>query len=292
LARELSKVFVAELQALGRPTHAEPALEDVIREVLAAARAAWPGIELAEQAFLRYLAERVPANESCLDTLRRLHVADLFLACACAQGSSIALAEFEAKHMSQIGAFIARTDAKPAFADEVRQLLRDRLFVSSSAKILGYGGTGPLGAWLRVTAVRTALELKRGVRGGHVGIDDTGARAIDAPAPDPELHYMKAQYTPLFESAFQASLSALSAKERNILRQHFLDGMSTDAIAKLHRVHRTTVARWIEQTRQAILDGVHERLRASLGVGNDEIQSIMALVRSRLNVTIGRLLTT
>ncbi len=290
--RELSKVFVAELQALGRPTNAESALEDTLREALVTARAAWPGIELADHAFVRYLAERVPSNESCVDALRRLHVADLYLACACAGGSATALAEFEAKHISQISAFIARTDARPAFADEVRQLLRDRLFVSSSAKILSYGGTGPLGGWLRVTAVRTALELKRGVRGGHVAIDDTGARAIDAPDPDPELRYMKAQYTPLFESAFQESLSALSAKERNILRQHFLDGMSTDAIAKLHRVHRTTVARWIEQTRQAILDGVHERLRASLGVGNDEIQSIMALVQSRLNVTIGRLLAT
>jgi RNA polymerase sigma-70 factor, ECF subfamily len=290
LTRERSKVFVTELQALGRSVKVEPALDEVVCEVLVAARTAWPGIELADQVFLRYLAERVPASERCADALRGLHVTDLYLACACAGGSPTALAEFESKHMSQIGAFISRTDARPAFVDEVRQLLRDRLFVSSSAKILGYAGKGPLGAWLRVTAVRTALELKRGVRSGHVGIDDTGVRAIDAPDPDPELHYMKAQYRPLFEAAFQASLSALSAKERNILRQHFLDGMTTDAIAKLHRVHRTTVARWIDQTRQTILDGVHERLRASLGVGNDEIQSIMALVQSRLNVTIGRLL--
>ena len=42
-------------------------------------------------------------------------------------------------------------------------------------------------------------------------------------------------------------MQTLSAQERTVLRLHVLDGLGTDEIGALYKVHRTTVARWQAQ---------------------------------------------
>src|SRR6185369_4971546 len=114
-----------------------------------------------DEAFVAHVSERL-ADEADSSTL---HVADLFLACACALGDARALALFEDRLMTQVPTHVARIDRSPAFADEVKAQLRDKLFVARDGappKIAHYSGRGPLGGWLRVTAIRTAQNLLRG----------------------------------------------------------------------------------------------------------------------------------
>src|SRR5205823_11653356 len=92
------------------------------------------------------------------------HAADLYLAFACGSGASGALAAFEASVLPQALGAIASIDRSVDFAADVQQALRQKLFVAEpgrEAKILGYAGKGPLDAWVRAAAVRTALVLKR-----------------------------------------------------------------------------------------------------------------------------------
>jgi RNA polymerase sigma-70 factor, ECF subfamily len=74
------------------------------------------------------------------------------------------------------------------------------------------------------------------------------------------------------------------------LRQHALDGLSIDRLAALHKVHRATAARWVEAARTAALEHTRLALGRRLRVGPDELESVMRLVRSQLDITLPALL--
>src|SRR5688572_30340522 len=76
-------------------------LERRLREILDACRAAWPGLEVPEDAFVRHLAENLP-DEGDLDScLSRMHCSDLYLACGCAAGDPAALAAFDGRVLNR-----------------------------------------------------------------------------------------------------------------------------------------------------------------------------------------------
>ena len=118
-----------------------------------AARDAWPGI-VVDEADFRQSLERAGAP------IASLCLADLYLARACCAGDARALATFDEKFLAQVPAILARHRARDA-ADEVRQLVRERLFVAPP-KIASYTGRGSLAGWLRITvllAVPAAVAL-------------------------------------------------------------------------------------------------------------------------------------
>src|SRR5262245_41214564 len=126
-----------------------PALDDALARALAAGRAAWPAIAVDERALVRYLAERVGPGEDASSAIDALHASDLHLACACAAGSTAALEAFSRHMLSDLGASLSRVGAA-ALAEDVRQILLERLFVGSAEsppKIGAYAGRGQLAAW-------------------------------------------------------------------------------------------------------------------------------------------------
>jgi RNA polymerase sigma-70 factor (ECF subfamily) len=252
------------------------------RALFELARGTWPGIELDGSAFAAYVRERAAPT---------LHAADLYLACACARGDKTALAAFDRDHLARVGDFVKRVDPSAAFADEVRQVLRHKLFVrdgESRAKIADYTGRGPLGGWLRIAAIRVARDLQRGQgrRAHHERGSDGDVRP---PSPDPELQLVKGRYAGEFRTAFQTTLESLSAKERSVLSLYFLEGMTTSAIGALYRVEGATVRHWIKQMRAKILEETRRLLSARLELTGD-LDSILKLVESQLDLSISRLL--
>src|SRR5262249_41153536 len=151
------------------------------------------------------------------------------------------------------GAFLARLRPQPAWVEEIRQILREKLFVGASPKILDYSGRGSLSNWLRVVTVRTALNLmsKRNelLDGRGTSFEAQGVGRLGA---DPELEYIKERYRRAFELALEASVAALSSEQRNLLRLHFIQAVSLDGLAHLFHMHRATIARRIAQARAAI----------------------------------------
>jgi RNA polymerase sigma-70 factor (ECF subfamily) len=216
-----------------------------------------------------------------------MHIKDLWLACGCSQAHPAALAGLEAL-LREVGAFIAHIDRSADFADEVRQQLREKLLVDvgrGRARILDYGGQGPLGGWLRVAAVRTALNLKRGQREGAAHRDPSPATS-----PDPELDFIRMRYRAEFQLAFGATLRRLSSDERNVLRLHYLEGLNIDEIGRLYDVHRATIARWLARSRDKILQETRSVLAERLGLSGAELDSLIGLVGSQLEVSLRRLL--
>jgi RNA polymerase sigma-70 factor (ECF subfamily) len=250
---------------------------------LAAARCAWPGVDLELEAFRQYLSGRDGKREN-------LH--DLYLACACARGDGSALAAFERRFLAQVHVYVARIETSPQFVDELRQVLRLKLLVGepgATPKIAEYSGRGPLGAWVRVSACRTALNLLA-LRVSATGVAGDAAERAVADSVDPEVALLRDRYQGEFEAALREAIAKLSSRERTTLRMSAIEGASIDRIAAAYRVHRATAARWVTSARTAVLDDMHRTLRARLQLTAAELDSLAGLVRSQLHVSLGPLL--
>jgi len=259
------------------------ALEEELARLADAAAGAWPRVVLDRTKFIEHLRARMTSEEA----LEKVHVNDLFLACACLQGDQIAWRELDRLHLARIPDFVARIDRSSAFADEVRQRLAEKLLHDAQGgtpKLALYTGRGPLGAWIRVAAVREAQNAKRG--GKHaVDADDV---VLASPDADPEIQLLKQRYAKEFKEAFQEVLTTLSADERNVLKLHYLDGLTIEEVGKAYRVSRATAARWIADARDTIVDRVQKTLGIRLGKSGPKVESILAFVRSQLDMSLRR----
>jgi RNA polymerase sigma-70 factor (ECF subfamily) len=253
-------------------------------------RAAHSNINLTTDVFIH----RVAASNVDIDKLASLHAADLYLCCACAAQQPQALAAFDKSFLSQIDRFLARMNQNAAFVDEVRQMVREKLFVAAPGKrpkIAEYSGHGALTNWLRVIATRTAVDLLR--QRGEL-LHDRGQspnELADGPGPDAELGYIKERYRQQFKEALQASVAALSGEQQNLLRMHFLDGVTLEDLAVFFRVHRSTIVRRIAAARELMIDEVRRTICDRLTIESTEFESLLGLLRSRLDLSLPTLLT-
>ncbi len=250
-------------------------------------RAAWPDVVVDEIAFARHLAAGVTAAPR--PALRALHAADLYLAFACASGAAVAIRTFERAFTAKIDGYIARVTPAALARDEVRQKVREALLVGRGGRppsIASYTGRGPLGAFVRVTAVRAALRFVRRTRPDALDVDEL--IGLRSPDNDPELELLKRRYAPQLREALVCTLAALTADERNVLRLHYLDGLTLDEVAATYRIGRATVARWLARAREKILAETRSRLKAQLGVHELELDSLMNLTASRVPLSFRR----
>lgn len=281
----LAAAFLARAAAAPLPLDA---LEQRLHACHAAGRAAFPGIDVAPERLAAHLGALAAAVDDPADWLARLHADGLYLACACAGGQPRAIAIFEERLLSQAPMWLGRLGLPPATLAEVLQQVRARLFVGeggAAPKIAEYSGEGPLGAWLRVVLQRTALSLLRRREDAPLDPQAADEAALGA-APDPELDVIRARYRDEFAAAFRDALRAQSSETRNLLRLHFLDGLTIDKLAPLFQVHRATVARWLQTARESVLDETLRLLRARLNVPAAELQSLVRLLKSDLDVSL------
>jgi RNA polymerase sigma-70 factor, ECF subfamily len=174
----------------------------------------------------------------------------------------------------------------------VLQALRGQLLVGVGGalpRISEYAGHGDLRGWLRVSVVRSALKvLRRNNAGAFEDVDAVlEARSSD---DDPELSYMKSLYRDAFRAAFRAAFDELAAREKNMLRQHFADGLTIDDLGRLYNVHRATAARWLQKARESLLAGTRREFTQRAGITARECESVLRLVQSRFDVTLRSLL--
>jgi len=256
---------------------------------LARGRAAWSEVPpLDGEVFRAYIAERVPADADWA----ALPLADLYLACACAASEPTALAAFEQHYLREVAIAAAKLRAPPGVLDEARQVIRDLLFVAKpggSPAIASYAARGDLRGWVRVIAMREVMRLCDRDR-REVSTGDEQLLDALSPATDPELDQLKALYREEFARAFRDAVAGLTARERTLLRHQVIDGLGVEAIGGLYKVHHSTAARWLVRARESLLEGTRQRLANKLRLSQAEVDSVLRLIRSRIEVSIERLL--
>jgi RNA polymerase sigma-70 factor, ECF subfamily len=287
--------LVAELQAARPELRVTPLLGPELAKVLAAAERAWPGFSLSTPRFLAFLADKLPVGEPLEPALAQLCIDDLYLACACSDRDPRALAEFDRQLVPIVERAATRRGATASQAAEVQQIVRERLLLprvagdDEQARIADFSGRGNLRAWIRVVATRETLRLL-GRPQREVPTDEDAVAALMPADAGVELEHFKAVYREEFKQAFREAIAALTDRERVLLRQHALDGLSIDRLADFYGVHRATTARWIDAARKSVLERTRKALGRRLHVPSAELDSIMRMIDSRLDITLPTLL--
>jgi len=208
---------------------------------------------------------------------------DLFLVAAVLENVPGALLRFDAC-LTAAARVIARIDATPSFIDDLAQELRVKLLTGEAPKLWTYAGAGPLVDWLRVIATRAALNAKRGDRLHPV------ENLPEAVLEGGEALHLARRYLGDLQEALREAMERLTARERTLLRLHFIDGLSIDRIGALYQVNRTTVARWLVAIRRRLFEEVRATLGARHGLDTAEVRSLYRKIGDDVHVTMSRVL--
>jgi RNA polymerase sigma-70 factor, ECF subfamily len=216
---------------------------------------------------------------------------ELQLIAACLAGDAAALRAFEERYLAIAATALARFDDDRDFRAEALQELRIRLFAPDHPRIAEYDGSGSLEGWVRVVAMRVALNLVK-TRRRDVPMASPPEPAL-ADIADPELAMIKARYRADFTAALRAAFDDLAPEARRILRFYLVDRLNIAEIGAIVGASRATIGRRVVECRRILLEGTRARLRAQLdGASTEEIESVVRLVESRIDVTLSRVLST
>lgn len=289
----LSRLAAYPGGAYGGPV---PGLAEALVAGFASARRRWPHcFDRHGEAFATYASEKLMARDDLGGALRLLRIDDLLLAWWAGSGDDRGIAAFEATYAELLANVVRRFHRLPP--DELRQRLRIKLFVGDGAGQPGvrrYSGFGFLENWLRVTAVRVALDLARehspaGVVGDVADLDDDPA-AFASASGDPRLAPFRDQLRGAAKRAFGAAVEGLTARERNFLRHVHVDHLTLEQIAALYQLHRATVARGLASARAKLVETTRAALARDLRVPADELASAIRLLDSGMDLSLSRVL--
>jgi RNA polymerase sigma-70 factor, ECF subfamily len=256
---------------------------------------AWPAFPIDLQPFVERVAGLLDEAEPAEAELRRLAVADLFLAYACSLNNDLALRAFAERCDGDLRIIASRLHVPHDDFDDFRQRLWNKLFLASNGhapKILDYSGKGELQSWFRVVAARSILDELRNARRSEPGRTFSTVSSLweSARAADPELASIRQRYKANFRQAFERAVGQLEPEERNLLKCHYILSMSTEELAGAFGTHKATAARRVARAREKLLTHTRAQLKSHLGVDSSELDSVMRLFDTEMSVSLSRLL--
>lgn len=282
----VSPIFLAHVSPDRRDRFERlPDLESALTTLIAQGRAVWTEIPLPEGDFMAFLGRRLPDHASA--DLAVLRGDELWLVCAFGRGVPGAAEALDRHYLKREAAALARRGAPPPVIEDILQEIRERLVeMAARGDRRAYAGTGSLGGWLRVAAVRLwSRQRGRLAREQTVG----GAPSLIAsPDHDPEAALLKKIEKAALITAFQGALASLSPRDRSVLRFHFVEGLTIDALGARYRVHRSTAARWIERACRALSERTSAAFREEIAADEAGFQRVVGLIGHQIEVELAR----
>ena len=217
-----AEVFWEVLPAVRRAAN-RAEIESRLATRLEDAEARWPDVSVDQRRFVTHWAAQLARADDVVAAIEQLHLSDLYLAFACAEGDLSALRSF-ATMLSSVAGAVRSVDGAPAFVDEILQRLRTRVLVPEdgrTARILDYAGRG-----------------------------------------------------------------SLEPGERNVLRMHFLEGLSLNQIAAMYQVNKSTISRRMAKAREMLLERTRTKLERALSLPPTELDSLLEQLGPRLDVSL------
>jgi RNA polymerase sigma-70 factor (ECF subfamily) len=268
----------------GGPVADAEALERELRARVDAGRAAWPGIALDDAAYVRHVA-----GHSAEGLPPPAHAADLWIACACAAGVTGAATAFERAYRPALERAVARVNR--ASVDEGVQAVLVTLLVADPGarpRIAEYAGRAALKVWLATVAANATMRLHR--RRDDQRYDSLGGLAEQIAHAEPELALAKARHGADLETALRDALAGLEARDRMLLRLKHVKGWRLEQLATMYRVSRATAGRMVTGAYEALSVETKRLLRERLKLTPSELESLVKLLRSQLEVSLVKLL--
>lgn len=220
-----------------------------------------------EQLLRNVQAVRNPRGRSGGSALfAKLHIKELVLARACAQGNEIAWNDFMASYRPMIVNAARQLCRNSAEADEAAGSLYAELYGLKErdgkrvSLLDSYQGSGSLAGWLRMILAQREVDRWR-QRRRLVAWEDEQLEPVDLHASEAVTDGLQ-PFFPLQESVAVA-LRALPQESRLLLTLYYLDERSLAEVGKFFHVHESTVSRrlnrLLRETRERVLAELRQR---------------------------------
>jgi RNA polymerase sigma-70 factor (ECF subfamily) len=231
-------------------------------------------------------------TESQIDAfLDGLHLEDLALAIACADGEEAAWDAFLTRYRRELLRAAAAV-AGDTEGDELVDALLVDLFARGDAgaprrSLFEYfHGRSRLGSWLRALLAQRHVDRLRATRRLEP-LEELaeGHPRLAAPASvDPD----RSRLVAALHAAFDAALAALEPRDRLRLAYYHADGLKLARIGQMLGEHEATVSRKLQRTRDAIREHVDRQL-AALGLDATQLRQCYEYAAADGGLDLGRL---
>jgi RNA polymerase sigma-70 factor (ECF subfamily) len=247
--------------------------------------------EALESSASKALGDRA-AGAALESYVQTLHVADLALACACADGHDPAWEHFVLELRPALYRAADVIDPNGNARDLADGLYAELFGVDERGRerpslFRYYHGRSSLATWLRaVLAQRHVDRLRVGRR--TTALPDEEPPAPATAQPDPR----QSRWTDLVTAALKRSVAALDARDRLRLASYYLDGRTLAETGRMLHEHEATVSRHLARIRRDVRQQIERDLRGA-GLSAAEIeQSLASVAEDPGTLDLGRVLQT
>ena len=210
--------------------------------------------------------------------LRALHLEDLALATACAEGGEAAWEYFFTQYRAYLHAAAAAIiRSGSAEASDLADALFSELYglaggPGSERSLFRYfHGRSSLKTWLRAVLARRHIDaLRAGRRFEELGEEETGEgrpKIFIGPPIEPTDPYRE-RYVRSFTRALEKALRGLQPQERERLRLYYAEEKTLAEIGGLLGEHESSVSRHLDHARRDLRQAVENLLRHGIGEAN------------------------
>jgi RNA polymerase sigma-70 factor (ECF subfamily) len=234
-----------------------------------------------ESSVARAFTSEPPREDQVERYLASLHLEDLALACACAEGHEGAWEQFVREQrpvLYRAADAIDRTGGARDLADALYAELfglteRDGERLSLFRY---FHGRSSLATWLRAVLAQRHVDRVRGARrlDPLPAEDDVDAIPAKVDSLDPE----RARFLRLMRRAVTAAVARLAPRDRLRLACYYAQGLTLAQIGRGLGEHEATSSRHLARTRRAIRAEVERQLRQDEGMSQAEVAECFSSV--------------
>jgi len=223
----------------------------------------------------------VPVSAQKLhEYLDGLHLEDLALATACADGSEAAWEYFISTYRTYLrtsAAAILRCPSGSPQSSDLADSLFSELYGLADGKpserslFRYFHGRSSLKTWLRAILAQRHIDSVRASRRFEElpGEDTSDGKPPTMLGPPPQpLDPHREHYAACFTRALQTALSQLARQEKERLRLYYAEDKTLAEIGRLLGEHESSVSRHLERVRRELRQSVEEILRNGIGAAN------------------------
>lgn len=199
---------------------------------------------------------RAPSAAEAARYQQSLHLADLALACACAEGRDAAWDYFVAEYRPVLYRAADAVDPGGG-AREIADALYGDLFSRSLFRY--FHGRSSLATWLRALVAQRYVDRIRETRRLEPLPDDASPAAL--PGHEAAVNPDRARFAAAMRSALSSAMAALEPRDRLRLRCYYAEEMTLAQIGRVTHEHEATVSRQLARARRTLREEIERRLR-------------------------------
>ena len=211
-----------------------------------------------------------PSRRELEHYLGSLRLADLALACACAEGHDAAWNHFVLEYRPVLYRAADAIDPSGGARDLADSLYADLFGLTDrggerQSLFRYFHGRSSLATWLRAVLAQRQVDRARAAA-RLAPLPEVEPAAAESRAADPD----RSRYLTLIHAAFCTAVTSLDARDRLRLLYYYAQGLKLAEVGRLLHEHEASVSRHLAAARKTIHLDVERQLHDA-GLGADEI---------------------